>query len=112
MGKSVDRGVDKMTRLSRKLRKAVQILEGERYGDFDEGLLLARVQRGRVSPEQIYKAVEHFGYRWKNGGWELTFPRWLETLIRKEEEKYLKDYDRVTAAKLRVVSSMSRKYAA
>lgn len=99
-------------RLSQKLRLAVEILEGERYGDFDENFLLNLVKRNKISQDQIYNAVEHFGYRWKNNGWERTFPRWLETLIRKEENKVLKQFDPVMAAKLRIVSNASRKYAA
>ena len=78
-----------MTRLSRKLRLAADILEGERYGDFDPGFLVGLAQHNRITPQQIYTAVHHFGYRWKNGRWVRRGPRWFETLVNKENEKII-----------------------
>ena len=74
-------------KISRKLRLAAEILEGERYGDFAPGFLVGVVKRNRITQKQIYSAVEHFGYRWKNGHWTHRGPRWFETLIKKENEK-------------------------
>jgi len=76
-------------KITRKLRQAAAVLEGERYGDFEPGFLIDLVQQGFLSHEQIYTALFHFGYRWKNGHWQRSFPRWLEALIRREEEKAL-----------------------
>lgn len=95
-------------RITNKLMWACDILSGERYGDFDEGFLLDQVKRGRFTREQIYSAVEHFGYRWKKSGWERTFPRWLDSLIEREMDRGLSRYDPVTRAQLRVISRVSR----
>ena len=96
-------------RVTDKLRWACEILSGERYGDFNEGFLLELANQNKITREQVYSAVEHFGYRWQPaGGWIRTFPRWLENLIEREMDRGLSRYDPVIRAQLRVISRVSR----
>ena len=65
-----------------KMRKASDILGTEMLAD-DYDFVLNLYKRGKVSREQVYSAMEHFGYRWKNGRWVLVLPRWFENALKR-----------------------------
>ena len=72
--------------ITKKLRLAAEILGDERLADDDE-FILKLYRMGNISQKQVYKAVEHFGYRWypNRGQWRLVLPRWLETAMKRRD---------------------------
>ena len=67
-------------RKTQKLIQAAEILSGERYVDTSPEVFLFVAGKRRITPEQIYKAMEFFGYRWTGKSWQRIFPKWLENL--------------------------------
>jgi hypothetical protein len=79
-------------RKTKKIKAAADILANESIADDDPHFVLDLYIRGQVSEEQIYKAVEHFGFRWKNGRWSLTLPRWLQNACDKRDRKLMESW--------------------
>lgn len=71
-------------RVTKKLRQASSVLGMEWLAD-DPDFVLTLFKQGKVTHDQVYKAVEHFGWRWRDGRWRLVWPRWLEKAVAKRD---------------------------
>lgn len=66
--------------MSKKLREAAWVLCQEWAGDCSDAAILDAVRANRVRREQVYRAMEGFGFRWHAGSWRRQIPLWLRNL--------------------------------
>jgi hypothetical protein len=76
-------------RVTKKLKEGCWTLAQEHIWDSSTETILTYVQAGKVKPEQIYQACEHFGYRWKEERWRVTYPTWMLNILKAEGREIL-----------------------
>ena len=72
-----------MARITEKLHLAAGILEGEQIADLPPGYIAGLVETDQVTRNQVYQAVQRYGYRWQRGQWRRVMPRWLENAVKR-----------------------------
>jgi hypothetical protein len=93
---------------TRKVLAAVNILAEERFFDAEPGELLADLEEHGITAEQVYRALEWFGYRWITRHWCRPWPRWMRTVKRKRDRRALGGLDEGTALVVRAAARVSR----
>jgi hypothetical protein len=74
-------------RRTKKLIAASEVLAQEYYCDTDDDTVCQAVLAGKLTHQQVYSALESFGYRWypNRRAWRMTYPRWILNFHKIEE---------------------------
>jgi hypothetical protein len=73
-----------MTRRTKKLVQASMMLASEQFCDSDDEAILRAVLAGKVTTNQVYKALHHFGFRWNGVYWTPVYPKWILNFYKTE----------------------------
>ena len=70
-------------RITKKLKEAIAILADERFADCSDEAFIAAFRKGKLKPDEIYKALSVMRYSWniKSGYW-IWKPRHMKSIKR------------------------------
>ena len=70
-------------RVTQKLKQAISVLADERFGDCSDDAFITAIRKGKLKPEQIYRAMSAMRYVWSAArGYWVWKPRHMKTVTR------------------------------
>jgi hypothetical protein len=70
-------------RVTKKLKEAISVLADEQFGDCSDDAFVTAIRKGKLKPEQIYKAMSALRYVWRPGrGYWVWKPRHMRIVTR------------------------------
>lgn len=70
-------------RVTQKLKQAISVLADERFGDCSDDAFVTAIRKGKLKPEQIYKAMSTMRYVWSpSRGYWVWKPRHMKVVTR------------------------------
>lgn len=77
-----------MSRITKKLLEAADVLCREEYGDCRPDEVWAEITRRNVPVASVYRLLARLGYRWTGRTWMRTrLPVWLREVRRHESDE-------------------------